>query len=168
LPTCANTIPVTGYPQVSATHSHTRTHEWCVSFALPLTQFNGKSVTNSPAPAFTHPLPPMLSHLHCLKPVLKDMTPPLPSRAPPPHPASLALTLKDATPRVAHGYGYKPALLTCGFEQHHRYPQICTGISSFLIFSRTCLVFLFSLFFFVLYLLYLLYFIYCTYCIYIV
>ena len=75
-------------------------------------------VSQSPTPL---PLPsltlshPMLSHLHCLKPVLKDMTPPLPSQAPPPTPASLALTLKDATPRVAHGYGYKPALLTCGF-----------------------------------------------------
>src|SRR5882724_5955587 len=70
LPTHANTVPVTGYPQVSATHSHTRTHEWCVSFAPPLTQFNGKSVTNSPAPAFTHPLPP-----HAVSPALSQASP---------------------------------------------------------------------------------------------
>src|SRR5882724_8135562 len=36
--THTNTVPVTGYAQVSATHSHTRTHEWCVSFAPPLTR----------------------------------------------------------------------------------------------------------------------------------
>src|SRR5882762_1626010 len=29
--THANTVPITGNPQVSATHSHAHTHEWCPS-----------------------------------------------------------------------------------------------------------------------------------------
>src|SRR5882762_1946475 len=49
LPTHGNTVPVTGYPQVSATHSHTCTHQVvCLSHA-----FNGKLLTLSLAPAIS-------------------------------------------------------------------------------------------------------------------
>ena len=53
LPTRANTVPVTGYPRVSATRSHVR-REWFVRLAPPVTHFNGKSPSCSPAPAVSY------------------------------------------------------------------------------------------------------------------
>ena len=44
--TCANTVPVTGYPWVSATGSHAR-REWCVCLALPVLR-DGHSFFFSP------------------------------------------------------------------------------------------------------------------------
>ena len=37
LPTHTNTVPITGYLQVSATRSHARMHGWLYLLALPYT-----------------------------------------------------------------------------------------------------------------------------------
>src|SRR5882724_988026 len=54
--TRANTVPVTGYPRVSATGSHAR-RERCVCLAPPVTHFKGKSPLPLPSLTVDHPTP---------------------------------------------------------------------------------------------------------------
>ena len=127
--THANTIPIMGYPQVSATRSHTRTHGWLYLPCATSHTYQGKSLSLSPP----HHLSSTLTSYRLKPPTSSQSLHPLSLILPSPSPCHLPPHTASSPPSRGglHPHCLPPhAILSPPPRSHHLETGLAHAISN--------------------------------------